>query len=215
MSIFVQPSDASLRMPASSVSVEHILSEEIQSIIDHMLDITKGNQVDMGNGVMVGLAAPQIGIMKRIIIVDSGVDVDRKNLGNLVAYINPQIVWYSDKILCAPEGCYSVDDHLDGKIPRSESIQITAYDREGNFIDRMFSGFTARIFQHEVDHLNGIRFPDRVSENGILHWIPDNQYNQYLQQWEEWPFIFPFELWLDMKYGRPYEIPSFHQDEKK
>lgn len=209
MSIFVPPSDPSLTMSASNVNVEHILSEEIQSIIDHMLDITTGNQVDMGNGVMVGLAAPQIGIMKRIIIVDSGVDVDRKNLGNLVSYINPQIVWYSDEVLLGTEGCYSVDEHLDGKVPRSESIRITAYDREGNFIDRTFSGFIARIFQHEVDHLDGIRFPDRVSENGILHWIPDNQYNQYLEQWEEWPLIFPFELWLDMKHGRPYEAPSF------
>ena len=108
-----------------------------------------------------------------------------------------------------------MDDHLDGKIPRSESIHITAYDREGNFIDRVFSGFTARIFQHEVDHLNGIRFPDRVSENGTLHWIPDNQYSQYLQQWEEWPLIFPFEHWLDMKYGRPYDPPSFSQSEGK
>jgi hypothetical protein len=91
-----------------------------------------------------------------------------------------------------------VDEHLDGKIPRSESIRITAYDREGNFIDRIFSGFTARIFQHEIDHLNGIRFPDRVTEKGILHWVPDNQYH-----------LFPFELWLDMKYGRPCEIPSY------
>jgi peptide deformylase len=211
MSIFIPPSDVSLTKPASIVDVEHIPSKEIQSIINSMLDIAKGNQLDTGNGVLVGLAAPQIGIMKRIIVVDSGVDVDRKNLGNLVAYVNPQIIWYSDEILWGPEGCYSVDDHLDGKIPRSESIRITAYDREGNFIDQMFSGFTARIFQHEVDHLNGIRFPDRVGENGILHWIPDNQYNQYLKQWEDWHLIFPFELWLDMKHGRAYQVPSFSQ----
>lgn len=215
MSIFLPPSDASLTMIASIVNVEHISSKEIQSVIDHMLVIAKGNQVDLGNGVMVGLAAPQIGIMKRIIVVDCGVDTDRESLGNLVAYINPQIVCYSEEILFGTEGCYSVDEHLDGKIPRSESVRITAYDREGNFIDRMFSGFTARIFQHEVDHLNGIRFPDRVGEKGILHWIPDNQYNQYLKQWENWPLIFPFEFWLDMKHGRAYEVPPFSQNEKQ
>lgn len=212
MSVFIPPNDALLTMSASHVNVEHILSEEIQSIIDDMLDVTKGNQVDMGNGVMVGLAAPQIGIMKRIIVVDSEVDADRKHLGNLTPYINPQILWYSDEIQWGTEGCYSVDEHLDGKIPRSETIRITAYDRAGNFIDQMFSGFTARIFQHEVDHLNGIRFPDRVGENGILHWIPDNQYSQYLKQWEDWPLIVPFELWLNMKNGRPYEVPFLKQD---
>lgn len=215
MSIFVPPSDPSLTMSASSIRIEDILSEEIQSIIDQMLDVTKGNQVDKGFGIMFGLAAPQIGIMKRIIIVDCGVGDDRKDLENLVPYINPQIVWYSDEILWGTEGCYSVDEHIDGKIPRSESVRITAYDREGNFIDRIFSGFTARIFQHEVDHLEGIRFPDRVGENGILHWIPDNQYNQYLKQWENWPLIVPFKLWLDIKYGRPYEVPSFSPTEKK
>jgi peptide deformylase len=203
MSIFIPPGDPSLRSSAASINIEDIVSEELQSIIDHMMDIAKGNQVDVGNGVMVGLAAPQIGIMKRIIIVDCGVDDDRKSLGHLVPYINPQIIWHSDVILRGPEGCYSVDEHLDGIIPRFESVQITAYDREGNFVDRIFSGFTARIFQHEIDHLNGIRFPDRVGENGILHWIPDGQYNQYLEHWEDWTMIFPFELWLDMKQGRP------------
>ncbi len=73
------------------------------------------------------------------------------------------------------------------KIPRSEKIQLIAFDREGNPINKIFSGFTARIFQHEVDHLDGIRFPDRVGENGVLHWVPDNQYSLYLEQWENWP----------------------------
>jgi peptide deformylase len=208
MSIFIPPGDSTLTMPAASVHVEDIFSEEIQSTIDHLLALTKGNQVDEGFGVMVGLAAPQIGIMKRIIIVDSGVDVDRKSLGNLVPYINPQIIWHSDKILLGTEGCYSVDEHIDGIIPRFETIRITAYDREGNVVDQIFSGFTARIFQHEVDHLNGIRFPDRVTENGILHWIPDGLYNRYLENWEDWPLIFPFKSWLAMKQGTPYQIPS-------
>lgn len=208
-SIFVPPGDPSLTLSAADVPADEILSEEIQAIIDRMLDIAKGHQTDTGNGMMVGLAAPQIGIMKRIILVDIAADEERKNPGNSVPYLNPQIVWYSDEILMGNEGCYSVDEHLDGIIPRSESVRITAYDREGHFIDRMFSGFTARIFQHEVDHLDGIRFPDRVGEKGILHWIPDNQYRHYLENWDDWPLVFPFDRWLDMKNGRPYVVPSF------
>jgi peptide deformylase len=91
MPIFLPPGDTSLTMTASIVNVGHIASKEIQSVIDYMLGIAKGNQVDLGNGVMVGLSAPQIGIMKRIIVVDCGVDTDRENLGNLVAYINPDM----------------------------------------------------------------------------------------------------------------------------
>ncbi len=70
MSIFVPAGNPSLTHCASSVQPENISSSEIQSIIDRLLDIAYGNQTDNGNGVMVGLAAPQIGIMKRIIVVD-------------------------------------------------------------------------------------------------------------------------------------------------
>ena len=206
--IFIHPGNPSLTMPSANVHVEDIRTPTIQSIIDQLLDIALGNQIDNGNGVMVGLAAPQIGIMKRIIVVDSEVDADRKKLGSLVAYINPKIIWHSDEIVGGTEGCYSVDEHLDGIIPRFSTVRITAYDRDGKFIDQIFSGFTARIFQHEIDHLNGIRFPDRVTENGILHWVPDNQYNRYLEEWENWPLLFPFESWLNMKEGKPYETPS-------
>ena len=208
MPLFTPPGDLSLSMSVPDVCIDSIPSKEIQSIIDYMLDIAKVMQIDTGNGVMVGLAAPQIGISKCIIIVDVGVESDRKNVGNLVAYINPQITWYSKEISWGTEGCYSVDEHVDGKIPRSERIRVTALDREGNPINTLFSSFTARIFQHEVDHLNGIRFPDRVGEHGVLHWIPDNQYNLYLEQWENWPLMFPWQLWLDMKDGRNYEFPS-------
>ena len=209
MTIFVPFGDPSLTICASEVRFEEILSEEIQLLIDRMLEIVKENQVDMGNGIMSGLAAPQIGVSKRIIVVDIEVEDSRNNFGNLMPYINPEIVWYSEEIVWGSEGCYSVDEHLDGKIPRSESVRVAAYDREGNFIDQIFKGFTARIFQHEVDHLNGIRFPDRVTENGILHWIPDNQYNLYLKQWENWPLIVPWQLWLDMKEGKTYDAPAF------
>lgn len=204
MSPFIPPEDQSLTMPACEVSKEEILSDEVQSLIDLMFFIARDNQIDTGNGIMVGLAAPQIGISKRVILVDAAVGADWKNCGNLEAFINPQITWFSDEISLGIEGCFSVDSHLEGKIPRFESIRVKAFDRQGNIIDQIFSGFTARIFQHEIDHLNGIRFPDRVGEHGVLHWVPDNQYHHYLEQWENWPLICPWQLWLDMKEGKPY-----------
>lgn len=209
MPIFLYPGDPLLTMSADEVNVEDISSEEIQSLIDRMLHLSDDNQQDTGFGIMVGLAAPQIGVMKQVILVSSDVDDEGNNQGHMIPFINPKIVWYSDNINWGPEGCYSVDEHLDGKIPRSESIRITAYDRHGNHIDQVFSGFIARILQHEVDHLHGIRFPDRVTEDGTLHWVPDDEYRNYLQTWEHWPLIAPWQLWLDMKEGREFEIPAF------
>lgn len=204
---FVSQCDPVLRNQASEVPIDHIASEEVQSIIEKMLRIAGNYRNDNGNGVMVGLAAPQIGIPLSIIIVDMHVDSSWSNLGNLVAYINPRITWYSDEIIYGMEGCYSVDDHLDGKVPRSKCIQLEAYDRQGNVIQQTVSGFTARIFQHEVDHLQGMCFPDRIGPSGILHWIPDNQYNLYKEQWENWQLICPWEVWLDMKENKPYQDP--------
>ena len=140
-----------------------------------MFDIARGERTDPEAKVMVGLAAPQIGISKRIILVDIGVDSDRKNLGELTAFINPEILWHSEELVDGREGCFSVDDRVVGVVPRSKSIKIRAYDREGNLVSLELADFTARIFQHETDHLNGIRFPDRVGEGGKLQWVYDER----------------------------------------
>lgn len=208
MSIFVLPHDSSLNRPSEAVPVESIRSDEVQSIIKKMMEVARINQIDEGDGVMVGLAAPQIGIGKRIILVDMSVNEARENTGALAAFINPEIVWYSDAIVYGIEGCYSVDGHLDGKVPRSDKIRVRGYGAEGNFFEKEFTGFQARIFQHEIDHLNGIRFPDRVGVKGTLHWIPDTRYDEYRANWETWPLICPYEIWLKMKAGEPYTYPS-------
>lgn len=207
MPIFVLPHEPILNEPAETVSVESIKTDEIQNIIQKMMEIARMNQVDTGEGVMVGLAAPQIGIPKRIILVDMSVTEERKNTGDLSAFINPEIVWYSDVIEFGVEGCYSVDDHVDGSVPRSDKIIVRGYDAKGQFFERQFSGFQARIFQHEIDHLNGIRFPDRVGKKGDLHWIPDGKYQEYRDNWKNWPLKCPWDIWQKMKAGEPYNYP--------
>lgn len=88
------------------------------------------------------------------------------------------------------------------------SMELIASEEIQSVIQKIFSGFTARIFQHEVDHVNGICFPDRIGPNGSLHWIPDNQYNLYKEQWRDWSLSCPWEVWLQMKENQPYELPS-------
>lgn len=197
--VFTPPDNALLRMPVPEVPLEEIASEEIQSIIDQMYSIAKGEREDLENRVMVGLAAPQIGIAKCIILVDLGVEADRKNLGELKAFINPKIVWASEEKIEGREGCYSVDRRVLGIVHRAARIKVIAYDRHGNYLSEEFSGFTARIFQHEIDHLQGIRFPDRVGEEGVLQLVEEEEYNEYRKDWQNWPVRCPWTTWLEMK----------------
>jgi peptide deformylase len=202
--IFTPPESYLLQTRALEVPVEEILSKETQEIIDQMFEVARGERAAVEKRVMVGLAAPQIGISKRIILVDTGVDIDRKALGALTAYINPEITWYSPEKVDGREGCFSVDSRVAGIVSRSVTIRIQAFDREGKVVTLTFSGMTARIFQHEVDHLEGIRFPDRVGPEGKLQWVEADEYPRYRENWEHWDRPCPWDLWVAMKEGRPY-----------
>ncbi len=108
----------------------------------------------------VGIAAPQVGRFQRIIIVD--LTKSRKpvaNHGHLVL-VNPEIShWEGYEI--GREGCLSVPDYT-GNVIRATHIQLKAYDPEGNPLEFSMEGFEARAVQHELDHLDGMLFIDRV-----------------------------------------------------
>lgn len=203
--IFIPPADPLLNMRAKEVPLEEILSDEVQADIERMLRIAGGERGDTEKRVMVGLAAPQVGISKRIILVDMGIGSDRKELGKLSVFINPEITWYSPEFEEGREACYSVDGRVAGIVSRAKAIAITAYDREGNPVASELSGFTARIFQHEVDHLEGIRFPDRVGPDGKLHWVEEWQYPDYRNQWQSWPCTCSWDRWVVMKEGHEHQ----------
>ncbi len=198
--VFVAPGNPSLSMPSLEVAEEDINSDPIQAIITKMFEIARGERQELQGKVMVGLAAPQIGINKQIILVDTGLTEGRE-LGELKAYINPKIVSRSNETLLGREGCYSVDSHLVGLVERSQTIIITAFDQNGNRITEELSGMPARVFQHEVDHLYGIRFPDHVQE-GHLHWVEDHEYPEYREHFLSWPSLVSRETWLSMKAGK-------------
>jgi len=192
--LFLKPEDSSLRVCLPEMPVKFIQSEEIQSYIETMLYIARGERTDTDKGILVGLAAPQVGIPQRIILVDIGIESDNLDLGHLMVYINPKIVWYSEKKILSHEGCFSVDSRLCGLVERSQAIKITAFDRQGNIIEEELFGMSARIFQHEIDHLDGYCFPDRVGENGILHWVEEEDYPKYRKNWQNWPYQCPWSL---------------------
>ncbi len=206
MSHFLPPHDPRLNEISTEVTIDELRSKEIQDLVDWMFKISTGERNDPEKRGLVGLAAPQVGAFKRIIIVDIGVDTKRREWGELKAYINPRIIEKSPELVIDREGCFSVDSHVCGLVPRSTWIKISAYDRDGNEIQEEHSDYTARIFQHEIDHLDGKRFPDRVGQDGKLHWIEPEEYSDYRLAWESWPNSFSWERWIKMKEGKPYSI---------
>ncbi len=149
-----------------------------------MLDIAFGETREYNKSILVGLAAPQIGISKRIIHVDkaaTGLFVQEQTSApppQIDVYINPEIAWRSDETNVWREGCFSTS-RICGLVPRSSKVLVRAYDREGTLLTKEFSGYTARIFQHEIDHLDGILFFDHLSilkrEILIRRWKKDNK----------------------------------------
>lgn len=207
--VFTPPGAPLLQMIAAKIPEDEILSDETQAIIERMFEVASGERDESGEKRgLVGLAAPQIGIGKRIILVDMGVDSEGKKFGSLEAFINPEITWVSPEMAERREGCFSVDSRVMGIVQRAGVIHVKAIDRRGVPIEAEYSGMTARIFQHEIDHLDGIRFPDRVGSEGRLHWVEEDEYPEYKKDPNAWSCQCPWSLWLAMKKGEPYSPPK-------
>jgi len=107
----------------------------------------------------VGIAAPQVGINKNLIWVQR-FDKDGEPFE---FFINPKIIWRSKLTRLGTEGCLSIPERRED-VERSYAIRLQYWDKKGNIIEENIEGFTAVIFQHEVDHLYGILYPDRLAE---------------------------------------------------
>ncbi len=103
----------------------------------------------------VGLAAPQVGVDRRLFVFDSG---QREG-----ALCNPSVVWRSDETQTGEEGCLSVPD-VYFPVTRAMHVRVQAQELDGTPVVVEGSGFEARIFQHEIDHLDGVLFIDRLDE---------------------------------------------------
>jgi peptide deformylase len=113
----------------------------------------------------VGLAAPQIGQPLAIAVIEMQETPTRPDLKpqEPIVIVNPRITRYSTKRTSGYEGCLSFRG-VRGSVPRSESITVEYHDERGKKIVEKASGFWARIFQHEIDHLNGVVYVDRVED---------------------------------------------------
>jgi peptide deformylase len=148
--------EAVLRRKAHTVTK---VDKNLQTVIDDMIET-------MREAPGVGLAAPQIGLAERIIVVEyfeREEDEEKEDAPKKVwALLNPEIVKSSEETVLGVEGCLSIPG-LVGEVERHAAIQIKGLNRYGKPTKIKAEGWLARIFQHEIDHLNGVLFPDRAT----------------------------------------------------
>lgn len=123
----------------------------------------------------VGIAAPQIGVLKKMIVIWT---FDEKGKEHFYPLVNPKLISYSDELtyLSGGEGCLSVDREVEGYVHRPYKVRFQAYLYEnGNLVFKRFQlkGYLAIVFQHEYDHLNGILFTERINQENPF-FIPEN-----------------------------------------
>lgn len=150
-----------LKSTSIEISPTHLLT---QLLAKRMLK-TVQNPEHLG----VGIAAPQVGINRRIMVVQRF----DKDENPFEVFINPIITWESEIMQLGPEGDLSFDER--GNVFRNYIIAVQYYDLNGNIIDEIIEGFTAVIFQHERDHLDGILLTDKVKSQVNIDFIESQE----------------------------------------
>jgi peptide deformylase len=141
--------DPALRNAATAVAE---VDDEVQRLAERMVDV-----MERAHGV--GLAAPQLGILRRILVYRAGEDDDAKVL------INPELVELSDETEVATEGCLSLlGGELQVPVTRHLRVRVAGRDASGEPVDLAAEGFEARVIQHEIDHLDGVLIFDRAED---------------------------------------------------
>lgn len=178
MATLVPQQHPALHTIAEDVDINEISSAKIKKVIRDMRTALIQYNVEGFSGVAI--AAPQIGVPLRIFLVhDTNKERDEKNaIPDLVA-INPHIIKVSKQKHIVGEGCLSVSDHY-GAVERAKNATLRAYDEQGVLFERGAGGILAQIFQHEVDHLDGILFVDRAEKV----WNKDDMHVERLKEAE-------------------------------
>jgi len=175
MDDIVRDGHPSLRKVAEEVQLPP--SEEDKAILENLIEYVKNSQdpdIAQKHGLRpgIGLAAPQINVSKRMIAVHV---TDEK--GNLISHalFNPKIISHSVErsYLAAGEGCLSVDESIPGYVPRYARITVKGTDLDGTEVKLRLKGLPAIVFQHEIDHLNGIMFYDHINKQDPYEEIPN------------------------------------------
>ncbi|MFQ5538470.1 MAG: peptide deformylase [Gemmatimonadota bacterium] len=134
-------------------------AQEVEAFDDALRDLVEDMFETMYHADGIGLAAPQVGVSRRVFVLD----LRREDQPEArLALVNPRVVWASDETDRQPEGCLSIPG-VEEVVERPWAVRVEGFDPEGNEVaieaDELFS----RAMQHEIDHLDGILFPDRLT----------------------------------------------------
>jgi peptide deformylase len=155
-----------LRARARNLSLNDLKSPIVQKLIDDMIE----TMVEYHG---VGLAAPQVHEDVRLFVAALGGD---EGNNDPIAIINPEITPVGKDIVEDWEGCLSIPD-IRGRVPRAKEIRVRALDRNGERVELRASNFSARVIQHETDHLDGVLFFDRMKTFESLTFL--DEYSRY------------------------------------
>ena len=139
-----------------------VVTDEIKQLIHNMEAATISWDTSRDHEVGVALAAVQIDKLYKIVVVRN--NYDNKDDRTFTTFINPEITKFEGKIEADFEGCLSVPN-VYGKVPRHSKVRVKAIDADGKEFRVTAEGFLARIFQHEIDHTNGIVFIDHIRDD--------------------------------------------------
>ena len=149
------------RLREKSEKVREI-DDEIRGIIADMRKLSLDWEKDHPFELSAAMAAPQVGVLKRIIIVRD--DMDDKKKATFTALINPEVIRADGKLITGDEGCLSVP-RIYGKVPRHNKVRVKAKLEDGTEVRIKATGEMARTLLHEIDHLDGVLFIDRIRDD--------------------------------------------------
>lgn len=200
----LKPNDPKLNLLSRELSDNELDSVEVTNLIFEMKRIATGERTgsQVAKRSTVGLSAPQLGQLVRVILVDMKATPDKINYDpDLKIFINPEIISASESESLMREGCWSTGQ-ICGAVLRPDQVTVSALNEKGERIILVSDNpFQSHILQHEIDHLDGIRFPSRVRDPKQLHLVGVDEFQDYRQNWKDWTKLCPFEDWLKIYRG--------------
>jgi peptide deformylase len=141
-----------LRLKCAPVAA---VDDAVRALMDDMLET-------MYDAPGIGLAAIQIGVLERVIVVDVAKRQEEDASANPICLANPEIVWASEEFSVYEEGCLSIPEFFE-EVERPAQVRVKYLDRDGKECEIEADGILATCLQHEIDHLNGVLFIDHIS----------------------------------------------------
>ena len=157
-----------LRQRARKIPVDQVQNPDLQQLVEHMVD----TMIDYEG---IGLPAPQVFQPLRAIVAGlPDADPDDEEAIPLTVLFNPEFTAMSEKMVNGWEGCLSIPE-IRGVVPRAAAVEVRGLDGEGRPVELAAEGFFARVLQHEIDHLDGVLFLDRMEDLQTLTFIEEYQ----------------------------------------